>query len=801
MPVIEEKYSIPRDFEGFGEEGFNPQWPNNARIAISFVLNYVPYLPAPSPHIPTNSTQEEGGERSILDGDAHSEPYLWEKGSSGGYKQNARYLNAEQDFEYGSRSASWRLLRLFKEFNWNFTTYAVAVALQKNPAFARALVRDGHEIAAHGYRWLDIWEYTPEQEREYIVRTLKVLKEVSGEMPVGAYFGRGTPQTHAKFPEIWEEMGEEFLWSSEVYNDDVPYWLDLPWEGTKPEGERKGMLLIPYNFRGGVVRAVSEEHVRHVIPRGREDDEYPAAHEDHWQAGEMRGAEEVHAPKCRPGHAVPPSPKNMNPKSNDATGSLLKQSNLLNPVPNALLLLPDQHPPRKPSPNALDGLALQEALRPRHLLKPQSPPPIPLLQYLHWPNKIQQIKQHTPHRKTQQKPQLIHILAPLPHSLAIPKTPRNPMHRKRHTPSPSRNSPHIPAVIISIHRARLLRIQTGDVEVPAPDKPVVDDHDPARGHQEDRIRAQEREERLRGRDDLPRDAERRKQCAEDLPADDIDVSSSDGGGTHQTRKEHARPRLRPPKPRQNLIVQIPHVPETPPQDLRRDARRRTAHKHHENLANQDPQALRPGRLRRARRIPRHIGLVDEDRTQRAHDAIGRLDHGPDERGAMECHLPIEREIAESAIHPHRPPKNPEQRSSRIHSLDDKQMPQERGMHKHNAELDDPEHEERKQIAAGDPRGQGERVSQIHPGVPEDAAQTHGRDHAAVVRLRGEVDYCDGGAHEHEEARPADSRGRADVHWVADVVAGGAAGVEDYEEREDERAEDCGEEAVPPALAS
>ena len=121
------------------------------------------------------------------------------------------------------------------------------MALQKNPKFAKALVREGHEIAAHGYRWLDIWEYTPEQEREYINKTLKVLKEVSGEMPVGAYFGRGTPQTHAKFPEIWEELGEEFLWSSEVYNDDVPYWLDLPWEEKLPESERKGMLLIPYN--------------------------------------------------------------------------------------------------------------------------------------------------------------------------------------------------------------------------------------------------------------------------------------------------------------------------------------------------------------------------------------------------------------------------------------------------------------------------------------------------------------------------------------------------------------------------
>ncbi|KAF0320327.1 C6 transcription factor [Colletotrichum asianum] len=231
MVHIEESLQIPRDFEGFGEEGFDPKWPNGTRIAVSFVLNY-----------------EEGGERSILDGDPFSEPYLWEKGASGGYKEGARYLNAEQDFEYGSRSASWRLIRLFKEFGWSFTTYAVAYALKRNPTFAKALVRDGHEIACHGLRWLDIWNYSLEEDKEYIKQNILMLKEVSGEMPVGAYFGRGTPNTPSLFPEVWKSLGGEFLWSSECYNDDVPYWLDLPWEKDLPEANREGMLLIPYNY-------------------------------------------------------------------------------------------------------------------------------------------------------------------------------------------------------------------------------------------------------------------------------------------------------------------------------------------------------------------------------------------------------------------------------------------------------------------------------------------------------------------------------------------------------------------------
>jgi hypothetical protein len=33
-------YDFARNFKGFGEEGLNPKWPNNAKIAVSFVINY-----------------------------------------------------------------------------------------------------------------------------------------------------------------------------------------------------------------------------------------------------------------------------------------------------------------------------------------------------------------------------------------------------------------------------------------------------------------------------------------------------------------------------------------------------------------------------------------------------------------------------------------------------------------------------------------------------------------------------------------------------------------------------------------
>jgi len=230
MVHVEESLQLPRDFEGFGEDGHDAQWPNGARIAVSFVLNY-----------------EEGGERNPMDGDGISEPYLWEKGPSGGGREQ-RHLNGEQDYEYGSRCGAWRILRLMKEFGWNMTLWAIAVAMERNPTFAKACVRDGHEIGAHGYRWLDMWDYSLEDDKAYIKKTCKALEAATGEFPVGAYFGRGTPNTASLLPIMWKEMGHKMLYTSEVYNEDSPYWIDLPWEKQLPESEKEGLLMMPYNY-------------------------------------------------------------------------------------------------------------------------------------------------------------------------------------------------------------------------------------------------------------------------------------------------------------------------------------------------------------------------------------------------------------------------------------------------------------------------------------------------------------------------------------------------------------------------
>ncbi len=100
-----------------------------------------------------------------------------------------------------------------------------------------------------------------EADKENIKKALRGLKEATGEMPVGCYFGRATPNTKALFPEAWREVGAEMLYCSEAYNDDVPYWLDLPAEKDLPDAEKKGMLIVPYNYdvNGGLTTLIAPD--------------------------------------------------------------------------------------------------------------------------------------------------------------------------------------------------------------------------------------------------------------------------------------------------------------------------------------------------------------------------------------------------------------------------------------------------------------------------------------------------------------------------------------------------------------
>ena len=192
----------PRDLIGYGRNPPDPQWPGNARIAVQFVLNY-----------------EEGGENSVLHGDPGSEQFLSEIVNAATYP--ARHLSMESMYEYGSRAGVWRILREFEKRNLPLTVFGVSMALQRHPALVEALRASGHEIACHGWRWIHYQGVDERIEREHMHKAIEVIREMTGERPLGWYTGRDSPNTLRL---VCDAGG--FLYSSDYYGDDLPFYAE-----------------------------------------------------------------------------------------------------------------------------------------------------------------------------------------------------------------------------------------------------------------------------------------------------------------------------------------------------------------------------------------------------------------------------------------------------------------------------------------------------------------------------------------------------------------------------------------------
>ncbi len=217
----------PRDMVGYGQTPPHPQWPNGARLALQFVINY-----------------EEGGENCILHGDPASEAFLSEIVGAQPL-MGVRHINMESIYEYGSRAGFWRLHRLFTQRSMPVTVYAVAMALARNPAAGKAMVDAGWEVASHGYRWIDYQYVGEDVEREHIHQAIAIHTDVIGSRPLGFYQGRMSPNTRRL---VVEEGG--FVYDADSYADDLPYWNH---DYGKPH------LIVPYTLDNNDMRFASAQ--------------------------------------------------------------------------------------------------------------------------------------------------------------------------------------------------------------------------------------------------------------------------------------------------------------------------------------------------------------------------------------------------------------------------------------------------------------------------------------------------------------------------------------------------------------
>jgi putative urate catabolism protein len=216
--------NYPRDLIGYGPKPPHAQWPNKARIALQFVLNY-----------------EEGGENSVLHGDAGSETFLSEIIGAASFSN--RHMSMESLYEYGSRAGLWRLLRMFEERKLPLTIFGVSMALKRNPEAVAAFQQLGHEIACHGLRWITYQNMDEATERAHMKEAVDIIRELTGSAPQGWYTGRDSPQTRRL---VMEHGG--FRYDSDYYGDDLPFWQKVDFTRAQGQAVSEPQLILPYTL-------------------------------------------------------------------------------------------------------------------------------------------------------------------------------------------------------------------------------------------------------------------------------------------------------------------------------------------------------------------------------------------------------------------------------------------------------------------------------------------------------------------------------------------------------------------------
>lgn len=211
---MSDAWNHERDLRGYAGNPPNPQWPGDARLAVSLVLN-----------------MEAGAELSLADGDESNEAVYEIVEPVEGAPNYA--LSSHFDFE--TKTGYWRIMRLLERFGLPCTVSCAGRTAARAPWMPADCVTRGHEVSAHGYRWERHAAMPEAREREAIAKTVAAIEAACGTRPLG-WHTKGAPSVNTRRLLV-EEFG--FLYDSDAYDEDLPYRVTV--------GDRRH-LVIPYAF-------------------------------------------------------------------------------------------------------------------------------------------------------------------------------------------------------------------------------------------------------------------------------------------------------------------------------------------------------------------------------------------------------------------------------------------------------------------------------------------------------------------------------------------------------------------------
>lgn len=212
-----------RDLLGYGAQRPNVTWPDEKKVAVSFVLNL-----------------EEGAELSLADGDPSNELMHEVKSSVTAHADLCR----ESHFEFGTRVGFWRVFDELERHQTRVTLNVCGRFAQRCPELLRHAVGSGHDLCGHGWLWQSPAGLSEQDEKTLMVRTSEAIEAVCGQAPYGWHCkSTATPNT----ARIAKQLG--MLYHSDAYNDELPFWVDTA------EGK---FLTLPYQFDTNDMRFFGE---------------------------------------------------------------------------------------------------------------------------------------------------------------------------------------------------------------------------------------------------------------------------------------------------------------------------------------------------------------------------------------------------------------------------------------------------------------------------------------------------------------------------------------------------------------
>ena len=137
-------------------------------------------------------------------------------------------------------------MRVFERAGLKGTFYSVGRALELNPEVSKVCKQMDWEMGCHGWRWIDYFDMTIEEEKRDHVKCIDLFTEQTGQPPRGRYVGTDAPRTHTLLWQLYKQRNIPLLWNSDHYGDDLPFWRPVPKAVTG--GEDAATLVVPYSL-------------------------------------------------------------------------------------------------------------------------------------------------------------------------------------------------------------------------------------------------------------------------------------------------------------------------------------------------------------------------------------------------------------------------------------------------------------------------------------------------------------------------------------------------------------------------